>query len=55
MNLQEVKSFIRKASKEDIHRTLLYRWEHGTHEEREDPRVRKAHKIQSVFDHHFQN
>ena len=43
-------SGIAKASKEDIHRTLLYRWEHGTDEEREDPRVRKAHKIQSVFD-----
>jgi hypothetical protein len=43
-------SGIAKASKEDIHRTLLYRWEHGTEEEREDPRVRKAHKIQTVFD-----
>jgi hypothetical protein len=43
-------SGIAKASKEDIHRTLLYRWEHGTEQEREDPRVRKAHKIQSVFD-----
>ena len=43
-------SGIAKASKEDIHRTLLYRWEHGTEEEREDPRVKKAHKIQTVFD-----
>ena len=43
-------SGIAKASKEDIHRTLLYRWEHGTEEERGDPRVRKAYKIQSVFD-----
>ena len=43
-------SGIAKASKEDIHRTLLYRWEHGTDHEREDPRVKKAHKIQTVFD-----
>jgi len=43
-------SGIAKASKGDIHRTLLYRWEHGNDLDKDDPKVKNAKKMQSVFD-----
>lgn len=43
-------SGIAKASKEDIHRTLLHRWNVGDDQDKEDPKVRLAHNVQQVFD-----
>tara|TARA_R110000803_G_C11970123_1_gene319633 strand:- start:652 stop:1794 length:1143 start_codon:yes stop_codon:yes gene_type:complete len=43
-------SGIAKASKEDIHRTLLHRWNVGDEHDREDAKVRLAHRVQEVFD-----
>jgi len=43
-------SGIAKASKGDIHRTLLYRWNNGDDLDRDDSKVKSAYKMQSVFD-----
>ncbi len=41
---------IARASKGDIHKTLIYRYQEGTALEKTEPRVLKAHLIQEAFD-----
>ena len=43
-------SGIRKASKEDIHRVLLSRWRLGDATARADVKVKRAFRIQTIFD-----
>jgi hypothetical protein len=43
-------SGIAKASKEDIHRTLLHRYNVGDATDKEDEKVRLAYNVQRVFD-----